>query len=276
MHVGPSPVTLEADALRLAQVVANLLNNAAKYTDPGGRIDLSVRRQGSEVLIEVKDNGIGISPASIPHMFRMFSRLRHAGDRAEAGLGIGLALSRGLVELHGGTLTAQSRGPGKGSVFTAKLPLTPEDTPPAALPTPETPAGLAATPRKVLVADDNRDAADTLAALLVLEGHAVQRAYDGREALDLWHSTHHEVCLLDIGMAGCSGYEVARAIRACPEGRAVLLVAVTGWSQSRDRQEALKAGFDVHLTKPVTPEQIERLLQARASAPEAPAPDAQH
>lgn len=193
----------------------------------------------------------------------MFSQLRHAGDKTGSGLGIGLALSNGLVKLHGGTLTAHSEGPGRGSVFTVRLPLgyagQPEtEQAPAAAPPP--PAVQRCT---ILIADDNRDASDTLAMLLAIEGHETHRAYDGAQALAVWHAVRPDVCLLDIGMPGRTGYQVAREIRRQPGGHATLLVAVTGWGQVQDRQASLAAGFDQHLTKPVSPEQITALLQAR-------------
>lgn len=263
VHGSQTPIVVRADALRLAQVISNLLNNAAKYTDPGGSIKIVVRRQDDDVVVEVHDNGIGIPPAAIPEVFRMFSQLRHAGDKTGSGLGIGLALSNGLVKLHGGTLTAHSEGPGRGSVFTVRLPLgyagQPEtEQAPAAAPPP--PAVQHCT---ILIADDNRDASDTLAMLLAIEGHETHRAYDGAQALAVWHAVRPDVCLLDIGMPGRTGYQVAREIRQLPGGHATLLVAVTGWGQVQDRQASLAAGFDQHLTKPVSPEQITALLQAR-------------
>lgn len=259
----PTPVVVQADALRLAQVVANLLNNAAKYTDPDGVIEIGIRREADQVIIDVRDNGIGIPPAAIPEVFRMFSQLRHAGDKREGGLGIGLALSKGLVELHGGTLTAHSEGTGRGSVFTVHLPQGNTGQPPALpAPAPVLPQP-ARHPSTVLIADDNRDALDTLATLLEMDGHETHRAYDGLQALALWHAVRPDVCLLDIDMSGRTGYQVAREIRGLPGGDATLLVAVTGWGQAQDRQASLDAGFDLHLTKPVSPEQIARLLRTQ-------------
>ena len=258
IDVDETPVVFDADPLRLAQVVANLLTNAAKYTDPGGTLGLRAGRRDGVITIEVRDNGIGIPPEAIPDAFRMFAQLHHAGDRTSGGLGIGLALSKGLVELHGGTLTASSEGPGRGSVFTVQLPAG-EDA--SASPTP---TGPTAAPRRrrlrVLIADDNRDASDTLAALLQVQGHDVRMAYDGDQALALWREERPDVCLLDIGMPGRTGHQVAREIRRSRGGELALLVAVTGWSQLHDRELALEAGFDMHLTKPVSPAQLSHLL----------------
>jgi len=267
LDVDAQPIVFEADSLRVAQVVANLLTNAAKYTDPGGRIVLRAGRQGEAILIEVQDNGIGIAPDAIPEAFRMFAQLRHAGERTRGGLGIGLALSQGLVELHGGTLSASSEGPGRGSVFSVRLPVGKR------LQSPSQPSqsheGAPRRRLRVLIADDNRDASDTLAALLQVEGHEVHMAYDGDQALALWRRERPDVCLLDIGMPGRTGHQVAREIRRSPEGAHTLLVAVTGWSQLHDRELAMEAGFDIHLTKPVSPTQISHLLEHRVARPDA-------
>lgn len=261
VSTGDGPLLLDADPLRLAQVVANLLTNAAKYTDPGGHIRLLARREGDEAVIEVHDNGIGIPPDALTDVFRMFAQLHHAGERTRSGLGIGLALSKGLVELHGGSMSAHSDGPGRGSVFRVRLPA----SPPRLASDDVRDDGAPPAPRRrhVLIADDNRDASDTLAALLLAEGHTVRLAYDGDQALALWHAHQPEICLLDIGMPGRSGHQVARAIRNAPAGAHTLLVAVTGWSQVHDRELALEAGFDMHLTKPVSPLQINRLMQTQ-------------
>ncbi len=269
--VDQRPTVFDADPLRLAQVVGNLLTNAAKYTDPGGTIELHAGQRGDAIVIEVRDNGIGIPPESIPEAFRMFTQLHHAGERTSGGLGIGLAMSKGLVELHGGTLTAASDGAGQGSVFTVRLPAGP-----ASLPAPAGGGEPAARERRrlrVLIADDNRDASDTLAALLQADGHEVHMAYDGNEAVAQWREERPDVCLLDIGMPGRTGHQVAREIRRSPGGGDTLLVAVTGWSQLHDRELALEAGFDLHLTKPVSPLQISHLLDhQRRPAASAAAP----
>jgi PAS domain S-box-containing protein len=253
-----APVELDADPVRLAQVLANLLTNAAKYTDAGGHVELDARVEDRELTIAVRDDGIGLAPESLGRVFEMFSQVASALDRSEGGLGIGLALVRGLVELHGGTIAARSEGAGRGSEFVVRLPL-PADEPAAVGPAPET-AQPTATPRRVLVADDNRDAAESLRLLLGFAGHEVRTAHDGRAALHVAEEFRPDVVLLDIGMPGLNGYEVAAQLRAEPWGRDVLLVAITGWGQEQDRQLALQSGFDRHVTKPVDPDFVEVLL----------------
>ena len=261
----PHPERFEADPLRVAQVVANLLTNAAKYTDRGGHIRLSARRVEREIVIEVGDNGIGIAPEYMPDVFRMFSQLHPAGERASAGLGIGLALSKGLVDLHGGSIAVRSDGPGTGSTFIVRLPV---GQLPAEVDALGAPSGTAATvPRKVLIADDNRDAADSLAALLQLDGHETRLSFDGDDALSTYERFQPDVCLLDIGMPGRDGYEVARAIRRLPGGGRPVLIAITGWGQEADRHLAIEAGFDHHLTKPVDPRRLVALLQRARDLP---------
>ena len=258
----PAAVRMQADPLRVSQIVANLLTNAAKYTDPHGRIRLVAALDGDDVVIEVADNGIGIAPESLPEVFDMFTQLRGTGDRA-SGLGIGLALTKGLVELHGGTIAVRSEGGGRGSAFTVRLPR--GEAPDAAASPGDGAEPRAAAARRILVADDNRDAAESLAALLELEGHEVTLAYDGADALAAYERVRPQVCLLDIGMPGRSGNEVAAEIRARADGRGPTLVAITGWGQDGDRLQALAAGFDHHLTKPVDPAQLLRLIgEARA------------
>jgi PAS domain S-box-containing protein len=266
------PLRFEADPLRVAQVLANLLTNAAKYTPAGGRIDLRALLDGGDVLIEVSDNGIGIEPDSMAEMFRMFSQVHGArGSSTDgaaglaSGLGIGLALSKGLVELHGGSIAASSPGPGQGSTFSVRLPAL--EAAQAAGVSPQVAHDMPSPnlmPRKVLIADDNRDAADTLAALLGLDGHQTELRFDGDDALAAYSAFDPDVCLFDIGMPGRSGYELARAIRQLPGGQRPLLVAITGWGQESDRQQALEAGFDHHLTKPVNPQQLAAVI-ARVS-----------
>ncbi|HEY8974749.1 MAG TPA: ATP-binding protein, partial [Burkholderiaceae bacterium] len=250
-------IVMQADPLRVSQIVANLLTNAAKYTDPNGRIRLLAALDADDVVIEVSDNGIGIAPESLPAVFDMFTQLRGTGDRA-SGLGIGLALTKGLVELHGGTISVRSEGGGHGSVFTVRLPR--GDAPEHAPASGDGMEPRAASARRILVADDNRDAAESLAALLQLEGHEVTLAYDGADALAAYERVHPQVCLLDIGMPLRTGNEVAAEIRARRDGPAPTLVAITGWGQDADRTQALAAGFDHHLTKPVDPAQLLRLI----------------
>jgi PAS domain S-box-containing protein len=255
----PQPVYLEADQLRVAQVVANLLTNAAKYTDPGGRIELTANCKEDEVVITVTDNGIGIKPETLLEIFGMFAQIKSDKDRSHGGLGIGLALAKGLVELHGGRIEARSAGPGKGSQFTVHLPTSaqhPESNEAVHAPS----LALNTTARKVLIADDNRDAADTLATLVELEGHQVLVAYDGEAALTAFASFRPDIALLDIGMPKLTGIEVAQKIRGAAFGRDATLVAITGWGQRSDRVKTMAAGFNQHLTKPVDAERVRQLL----------------
>jgi PAS domain S-box-containing protein len=248
---------LTADATRLAQVFTNLLNNATRYTPPGGRIRLEAVVDDDAVRVTVRDTGIGIRPEHLPRIFEMFSQVTPALERTGGGLGIGLALARGLVELHGGTISAESPGEGRGSAFTVALPRCPAPAEPAgSSPSAEQPAAG----RRILVVDDNRDAADGLVQILELMGHDVCAAYSGPEALELAERVQPDVMLLDIGLPGLNGYEVAARIRAADWGSRVILVAQTGWGQRQDKERARAAGFDHHLTKPVDPERLRELL----------------
>jgi signal transduction histidine kinase len=251
---------MEADPVRLTQVLSNLLNNASKYTDPGGSITLAAQASHDTVVFTVTDTGIGLSEAAVTGVFNMFAQEQSALERSEGGLGIGLALARGLVELHGGTISASSEGVGRGSRFSVQLPLASAGTsaPPDAVPPPPD----AAASRTVLLADDNRDAIDTMAELLRMDGHVVHTAHEGLSALDVALRTRPDVIVLDIGMPGLNGYEVARRIRAEPWGASSLLVAATGWGQEEDRRKASDAGFDRHLTKPFDPTQLSALIAA--------------
>ena len=250
-------ILIQADPLRVSQILANLLTNAAKYTEPRGRIRLVAALDADDVVIEVSDNGIGISPDSLPAVFDMFTQLRGSNDRA-GGLGIGLALTKGLVELHGGTIVARSEGPGRGSVFTVRLPR--GDTPDRVAPPGRDVEPRAMAARRILVADDNRDAAESLATLLELEGHEVTLAYDGADALLAYDRVRPQICLLDIGMPHRTGNEVAAEIRSRADGLEPTLVAITGWGQDADRRQALAAGFDHHMTKPIDPAQLLKLI----------------
>jgi PAS domain S-box-containing protein len=272
----PQLPTLHADPVRLAQVLSNLLFNAAKYTDSPGRIALAARVEGFVVRISVKDNGIGLSPVALTHIFEMFSQGHENRGRAEGGLGIGLALVKGLVDLHQGTVEAFSDGPGRGSEFVVTLPChAPGATQPGAAPAAPEPRG-ATIPRKILVADDNQDAANTLAMLMRLAGHEVCTAHSGKAALTLASQFHPEVALLDIGMPDLDGYEVAKRIRETDWGRNVRLIALTGWGQEDDKRRARAAGFDYHLTKPANPRDLDELLSSGPSArPEPPAEGSQ-
>jgi signal transduction histidine kinase/ActR/RegA family two-component response regulator len=256
-----NPVQLVVDPLRLSQALSNLLTNAAKYSDPGGRIALSARLESEELTLAVCDTGIGLSPASIPTLFQMFSQVDTAIDRAEGGLGIGLALVKGLVALHGGTVEARSEGVGRGSTFTIHLPrgavVSRADRSEAPLCAPV----RVSEPRcTVLVADDNSDAADSLALLLQMSGYGVHACHSGPEALAAALRERPDALVLDIGMPGMSGYEMARRIRQAPWGGEALLVAVTGWGQQEDRERSRAAGFDHHLTKPVDTDVLQGLL----------------
>ena len=263
-----SAIKLEADPLRLSQVVSNLLTNAAKYTDAAGCIDLTAALECDDLVIRVKDTGIGLTPATIPGLFTMFSQVNSAIDRAEGGLGIGLALVKGLVALHGGQVSASSEGLGRGSEFTVRLPRALVDSQSGASTAPVSSVGSGSERARgrILVADDNRDAAATLSTVLEMSGYEVVTAYSGEQALEAGARTRPQAVLLDIGMPGMSGYETARRIRLEAWGRRALLIAVTGWGQDEDKRKAQSAGFDQHLTKPVDPDQIERLLDAFLSA----------
>jgi PAS domain S-box-containing protein len=265
-----APVWLDVDPLRIGQVLANLLVNAAKYTAPGGRVVLGARREGADVVIDVTDNGQGLRPEDCKRVFDMFVQLPTAKGRAQGGLGIGLALARSLMGLHGGRLEASSAGPGQGCTFKARLPAAAADARSAPLPAaPDAEAGTPpASPRgRILIADDNRDAADSLAMLLALDGYEVQVAYDGREALARCGSFQPHVALLDMSMPEGSGAEVAASIRDQRAREPITLIAITGLGQQRDRLNALAAGFDHCLTKPVEWARLKALLADTATSP---------
>ncbi len=253
-------VQVHVDPVRIAQVLANLLNNAAKYTDPCGKIALKVDTDGDELIFEITDNGIGLLPENQRSIFEMFSQLETALNRSQGGLGIGLALVKGVVDLHGGTVQVYSEGPGRGSSFIIRLPGAVQPSPTTSIPAAQK---LDPLPRRqrVLVADDNVDAAQTLAELLRLEGYEVDVAEDGRQAIAQVHLNMPDVALLDIGMPGLSGYEVAQQLRQS-HGNSITLIALTGWGQEGDRRAARDAGFDHHLVKPADPDEILRLIGA--------------
>jgi CheY-like chemotaxis protein len=254
---------LDADPARLAQVLGNLLNNAARYTPPEGSISLSAAVEGSEAVISVEDNGIGFGPEAAARLFEPFSPLTSASGRAHGGLGLGLSLVQGIVALHGGKVEARSEGAGHGSQFVVRLPLA-RGLPQAAEAPRAVAPPLAAAGRRILVADDNKDTADSLQRVLELYGYDVRVAYDGAAALRLGAAFRPEVAVLDIGMPGANGYEVAREIRK-QQGPQIKLVALTGWGQEGDRRRAMEAGFDFHLTKPVDPGTLNDLLSEVAS-----------
>lgn len=254
-------VFIDADPLRLAQIISNLLTNAAKYTDPAGHIEMTALVKDRELWLTVKDNGIGIAPESLNRIFEMFSQVESALARSEGGLGIGLALVKGLVVLHGGGVEVHSAGAGSGSEFTLRLPLSAHQTP-VTVANESHPSALALYRRRVLVVDDNKDAADALALLLELSGHEVRVAYSGRVGLSLAQTFRPDIALLDIGMPDINGYDLAQTMRRSAWATDIRLVALTGWGQEDDRQQAKRAGFDGHLTKPVDPAVLESLVSA--------------
>ncbi len=275
VEIPERPLAIYGDPMRLTQALGNVLGNAAKYTDSGGRITVRVRRRRRDVEISVRDTGIGIVPEVLPLIFDLFTQVDQPSGRPQGGLGIGLALVRQLVEMHGGTVTASSEGPGRGSEFVIRLPLSVErmdgeadgdgdgdgEAITAAQPAPDAAPARPKARHRILVADDNPDARESLATLLAMSGHEVFRAQDGSEALQEAERCRPNVALLDIGMPHANGYEVARRIRGEPWGRDMVLVALTGWGQDSDRRRSHEAGFNSHLTKPVDPRVLDELLK---------------
>jgi CheY-like chemotaxis protein len=251
------PISLNADAARLEQVVINLLTNAAKYTEEGGHIWLTVVRDRNECVIRVRDSGVGISPALLPHVFDLFTQAERSLDRSQGGLGIGLALVQRLTELHDGTVEARSE-PGQGSEFIVRLPLQPDDSKRVAdIEVAVLEANLAL---RVLVVDDNVDTVLGFSLLLKAQGHDVRTAYNGPDAVKTAAEFHPHVIMLDIGLPGLNGYEVAKQIRAEPDGKEALLIALTGYGQESDRRSSSDAGFDHHLVKPARFDQLLQIL----------------
>jgi signal transduction histidine kinase/ActR/RegA family two-component response regulator len=261
VRMPPEAIIVEGDRTRLAQVFANLVNNAAKYTEPGGHISLTLERDGPTASIHIRDDGIGISPEALETIFEMFVQVDRSLDRTQAGLGVGLTLARQLVELHGGRIEARSGGKGKGSEFVVQVPISTVAEDAATVPLPA--QKNAAKTRRVLLADDNEDFAQSLGQLLSARGHEVRIARDGAEALEIAREFKPDIAFLDIGMPKVHGYEVARRLRAQPATAKCYLVAITGWGQEDDRNRAREAGFDKHLVKPVDPAEVEALVQAR-------------
>jgi PAS domain S-box-containing protein len=258
-------IELMGDPTRLAQALGNLLNNAAKYTPPGGQVALRVRRERDEAVIEIEDNGEGIPREMLENIFSLFAQVRSTLDRAQGGLGIGLYLVRSLVELHGGTVVAESAGAGQGSRFTMRLPCLPATAQPE--PKPDTgSAGAPAVGLKVLVVDDNVDAAETLSLVLEMAGCRTRMLHEGSHVLEGALDFGPDVILLDIGLPGMSGYEVAQRLRQEPRFARTLLVAITGWGTDQDRRRSQESGFDHHLTKPVDYAALEPLLRQTVSA----------
>ncbi|HEX5273590.1 MAG TPA: response regulator [Gemmataceae bacterium] len=267
---GPAEaLRVEGDAVRLAQVLGNLLNNAAKYTEEGGQITLGAARDGDEAVVRVRDTGMGIPAEMLGSVFELFTQVDRSLDRSQGGLGIGLTLVRQLVEMHGGRVEAHSEGPGRGSEFVVRLPLLKEEPRPAAEKLNGSPGAARAAPgksRKVLVVDDNRDAAESLGLLLEVSGHQVCVCHDGASALRAAGDYGPDAVLLDIGLPGMDGYEIARRLRADPATRGALLIALTGYGQVEDQQRAREAGFDYHLIKPADLEALTGLLASPPAA----------
>jgi signal transduction histidine kinase/ActR/RegA family two-component response regulator len=257
------PLWVDGDAVRLAQVLSNLLSNAAKYTPEGGRIALKAERRGDDVEVCVSDNGHGIPRERLDSIFEMFTQLESPLANRAAGLGIGLSLAKGLVALHHGTIEALSEGPGHGSEFRVRLPAGATRAEDSVTVTNEPPIP---SKRKMLVVDDNRDAASSLAMFLQLSGHDVRVAHDGETAIELAGEFRPQTIFLDLGMPGTDGYEVCRHIRNAPWGKNMRLIAITGWGQDEDRRKSATAGFDMHLVKPVDPETLAEILRDQRKA----------
>jgi PAS domain S-box-containing protein len=255
--VPPEPVRISGDPVRVPQVIANLLHNAAKYSEPGGHIRITLARCGAEAEIRVTDDGPGIPPDLLPRVFDLFVQADRSHDRTQGGLGVGLTLVRRLVELHGGTVEATSAGPGAGSEFAIRFPVLPEARAPAPVPSPVRSTGRGL---RILVVDDNFDAAGALAVILQLMGHEVDVAYTGAAAIDAAVRSVRDLVLLDIGLPGLDGYEVARRLRG-RLGHAPMLVALTGYGQAEDRLRSREAGFDVHVVKPIGEDTLVRLVE---------------
>jgi CheY-like chemotaxis protein len=259
VNLPAEPVYLNADLTRLAQVFSNLLTNSAKYTERGGRIWLSARPEADHVVVTVRDNGIGIPPEALPNIFDMFSQVDRSIERATGGLGIGLALVKGLVEMHGGTVAATSAGQDRGSEFTVRLPISDRMEVPTDLPLVSN--CVASGPkRRILVVDDNRDSAESMAEMLHLFGNEVAVAHDGLEAIEQAGTFRPEIILMDVGMPKLNGLDAARRIREQQWGCEMTIIALTGWGQDNDRSLSKEAGCDGHLVKPVSLPDLEKAL----------------
>jgi CheY-like chemotaxis protein/two-component sensor histidine kinase len=263
VDVSPMPVYVDADLIRMAQVFSNILNNAAKYTEPGGRIHLSAYRQGDDAVVKIKDDGVGIPTDMLPRIFDTFTQVNRTLERSQSGLGIGLSIVKTLVEMHNGSVEATSDGIGKGSEFTVRLPIVLsvlESRPDVAEPRRHSGS------RRVLVVDDNRDAAASLAMMLRVMGNESKTAHDGLEAIEVAAIYRPDVMFIDIGMPNLNGYHTARRIREQPWGKTIVLAALTGWGQDDDRRRSEEAGFDYHLVKPVEPSVVEKILTSTAES----------
>jgi CheY-like chemotaxis protein len=252
-----APIWLEADAVRLAQVVANLLNNAAKYTDEGGQVHLSVWRDDDHAMLSIRDTGIGIGKELLPRVFDLFTQADRSLERSQGGLGIGLTVVRSLVEMHGGSVTARSEGEGKGAEFIVRIPIRP-------IPKEQGPPKDGSTPtsrRRILIVEDNVGTAKVLARLLSKLGdHEIRMAHDGLSALDIAQTQRPEIVLLDIGLPKLNGYDVAKRLRKQPEFQQTIVVAVTGYGTEEDRRRSAEIGFDRHLVKPTSLDQLREVL----------------
>jgi signal transduction histidine kinase len=256
VSVPPKPVYVEADRARLAQVFANLLNNSAKFTPHGGHVWLAVEQEGSDVVVKVRDNGVGIPPDMLPRIFDMFTQVDHSLERSQGGLGIGLNLVRGLAEMHGGRVEVRSDGPGKGSEFVVRL---------SVMLSPDRGYGQDGSNRctsayRILVVDDSQDSVDSLGMLLELRGHETRTASDGLEAVAVATAFRPDLVLLDIGLPKLNGYDACRRIREQPWGETIVIIALTGWGQEEDKCRSKEAGFNLHMVKPVDPVALEKLM----------------
>jgi CheY-like chemotaxis protein len=258
--VPPEPMYLDADPVRLTQVFSNILNNACRYTPSGGRIDVVAERLDGNAVVRVRDTGIGIPRDRLENIFDMFSQVDRSLERSQRGLGIGLHLVKRLVEMHGGQVTAQSDGLGSGSEITVKLPLVIEAVPAATPPAAATPDLAQIPARRILVVDDNVDAAESLAMLLEVCGHQTHLAHDGPAAIETAEQVRPDVILLDIGLPKVNGFEACRQIRERPWGKDVVIIALTGWGQDVDRRRSQESGFDHHIVKPVEHAALVKLL----------------
>jgi len=260
LNLPPEPIHLHGDPTRLAQVIGNLLTNACKYCEPGGKIWLNAQRHEGEVKIVVQDTGIGIPPEMLDKVFDMFTQIDKTLERSDGGLGIGLSLVKRLVELHGGTVAAHSEGLGRGSQFTVRLPVEIEQPRIESLAEPRVATPSKSAGRRILVVDDNRDSATSLALLLKMTGNRTKTAFDGLAAIETAESFRPEVILLDIGLPKMNGHDTCREIRRQPWGKDILILALTGWGQEEDRRKTAEAGFDHHLVKPVNHVTLNKLI----------------
>ncbi|MCC7420103.1 MAG: PAS domain S-box protein [Planctomycetaceae bacterium] len=262
INLPSEPILLDADMTRLAQVFGNILHNAAKYSEPGGHITVTASQAGERAVVQIRDTGIGIPAAALPTIFDMFSQVERSLERSSGGLGIGLALVKGLVEMHGGTVSATSEGEGKGSCFTVRLPVLPRVEVIYSEPSASLGGSVGRHRRRMLIADDNRDAATSMAQMLRLMGNDVRIVHDGADAVEMASEFQPDVILMDIGMPRLNGHEATRQIRELPGGRAMKIVALTGWGQEADRARSREAGCDAHMTKPVDPVELKTWLDS--------------